>query len=109
MSDLPPALDELIRDPDRKRAEAQLFPFVEGLKAEGLAPRAICRAMAHVLIETAMDEYERWGAHRLWAIQFLRELHEDIAVTSRSIDEVEGRAVDKLLAAETDRDGKPAQ
>lgn len=109
MINLPPVLDELIRDPQRKRAEAQLFPFIEGLKAEGIEPRAICRALAHLLIETCMHEYERWGAHRLWAKQFLRELEEDVAATSQSIDEVEGRAVDKHLADDARDDGKPVQ
>lgn len=109
MTSLPPVLDELIHDPERKRAEAQLFPFIEGMKAEGLEVRAICRAMAHVLVETCLSEYELWGAHRLWATKFLRELSEDIAITVHSIDEVEGRAVDKLLEEEAEREREALQ
>lgn len=109
MNDLPPALDELIRDPERKRAEAQLIPFIEGLKAEAITPRAICRALSHVLIETTMHEYERWGAHRLWAKQFLREVQEDVAATAQSIEEIEGHAVDSLLSAEAGGGDKPVQ
>lgn len=91
MTLLPPPLDELIHDPEGQRAKAQLLPFVQGLKAEGIPPRAICRALASVLLTTCLDEYEQWGAARLWAKQFLRELEGGVRATSQDIEHLEER------------------
>lgn len=94
MTLLPEALVELIHDPKGRRAAAQLGPFIKGLEAEGIPPRAICRALAHVLLMTCLDEYERWDEHRLWAKQFLRELEGGIRATTQDIENAEGRMLD---------------
>lgn len=94
MTDLPPALTELLQDPQGRRAEEQLGPFVDGLKAEGIPPRAICRALTRILLTTCLDEYERWGPHRMWAKQFLRELEGGVRATAQDIDNAEGKLVD---------------
>lgn len=100
MSDLHPALVELLQDPQGQRAVSQLRPLVESLMTEGVPPRAICRALAQMTMSTCLSEYERWGSNRIWAKQFLRELEGAVRNTSLDIDIMEEQAV----AAQRNRD-----
>lgn len=109
MTNLPPALVELLKDPQGKRAEAQLGPLVESLKAEGIPPRAICRALAHVLITNIMEEYERWDEHRTWARRFLLELIGGLQTTSDDITNAELRFLAARRNREAGGDGTSVQ
>lgn len=74
MSELPSALQTLIKDPDAQRAGEELGSIIERMRADGAQPQAIYRALAKTLMDLTKEEYFRWHAHRLVAKKFMKEI-----------------------------------
>ena len=98
---LPPALVELIADPNGERAKEQFSALAKGMQEiEGIPLRSICRGLAGLLMDLCMEEYLKWDEHRHWAKRFLIELRDGIHTTSRNIEITE----EQMLEAKRNRE-----
>jgi hypothetical protein len=50
MTDLPPALTELIKDEDRERTKDELLAFIRRLQEDGVKNRSILKALHDVMM-----------------------------------------------------------
>ncbi len=71
MSDLPPALEELLVDRDGQAALREIETLISSLEKQGIPPAAISRAMSRALISLCERGYNAWGKTRFWARKFL--------------------------------------
>lgn len=55
MSDLPPALTELIKDEDRENAKTEFRSLIRQMQKDGIKTRSILRALLDVMIQLAVE------------------------------------------------------
>lgn len=70
MIPLPPALHELLNDPEGKRAEACIVSVVLDLERAGIKPKAVAKALSRVLLAFCLEKGKD-TAHFGWAFDCL--------------------------------------
>lgn len=71
---VPPALVELIFNPEARAAEAEFLAVARKLNDAGVPIRTVGRGLAGALATLIVEEYPKGNDEFLWARHFLREL-----------------------------------
>lgn len=93
---LPPALTELIENPEARRVEDQVLALARGLRAEGVPMRFVARGLAGAICALIEEDYMKSNDSFLEAKHLMRELEAgfgswrfDLELIEDAADEIE--------------------
>ena len=102
MIDIPPAMQELLQDPQRYEVEDRMMAHVHAMLSEGIPVRAIARGMIGAVLLVAHQEYLKFGTERLWAKKFIKTTGHTLLRWWQDTEEAEKKVMaDKKRQEET--------
>ncbi|HCL4135305.1 TPA: hypothetical protein N2C61_006470 [Pseudomonas aeruginosa] len=107
-NELPPALVELICDPETRRAEIQLLGLAQELVNEGMPLRSAARGLAGAIISLIEQEYPKGNEEFIWAWHFLRELQTGFGEWRENLELIDDMA-DAIQRSRASGGGSPYQ
>ena len=108
-STVPPALMELIFDPETHKAETHLSGLAQELIDEGMPLRSVARGLAGSIVKLITEEYPKGNDEFLWAWHFLRELEKGFGTWRKHLDNVDDMAAQIIRNREAGGSGNPYQ
>ena len=94
---MPPALVELIANPEAERARIDFLGMAEKLIGEGVPLRSVARGLAGAITTLIAQEYPKGNNEFLWAWHFLRELEGGFGYWREHLDLIEDVADEIVL------------
>lgn len=108
-SKIPPALVELIFDPEGNRAEVNILGEARELLAEGMPIRSVARGLAGAITTLIAEEYPKGNDEFLWAWHFLRELEKGFGNWRERLDLIDEMADEIRRSRAAGGTGNPYQ
>lgn len=95
MSEIPPALSELLIDSYGQNAQVEIEKIMSSLNSCGMPRAAIARGLYRALMNLCEEECNAWGTSRQWARKFLETAGERFTAKYKQIDDEETAFVEK--------------